>query len=72
MADHIRFHLDEHIHPAVAKALRKLGVDVTTTVEAGLRTEDDQSHLRYAIESRRVIVTHDGDFLRLAIKTPDH
>jgi len=72
VADRIRFHLDEHIHPAVAKALRKFGVDVTTTVEAGLRTEDDQAHLGYAIEAQRVIVTHDADFLRLAAQTPDH
>ena len=41
MADKIRFHLDEHIDPAVARALRRHGADVTTTVEAGLRTKSD-------------------------------
>ncbi|MFH1920766.1 MAG: hypothetical protein ABIP48_12860 [Planctomycetota bacterium] len=32
----IRYHLDEHVDPAVAEGLRQRGVDVTTTVEAGL------------------------------------
>ena len=39
MADRIRFHLDEHVDPAIATALRRAGIDVTTTVEAGLRTK---------------------------------
>jgi hypothetical protein len=38
MTDRLRFHLDEHIDPDVARALRRYGIDVTTTVEAGLRT----------------------------------
>lgn len=33
MAGVIRFHLDEHIDPAVAAALRRVGVDVTTTMK---------------------------------------
>jgi hypothetical protein len=37
MADRIRFHLDEHVDPAIAAALHRAGIDVTTTVEAGLR-----------------------------------
>jgi hypothetical protein len=37
MADRIRFHLDEHVDPAIATALRRAGIDVTTTNEAGLR-----------------------------------
>jgi hypothetical protein len=35
MADRIRFHLDEHVDPAIATALRRAGIDVTTTNEAG-------------------------------------
>jgi hypothetical protein len=41
MADRIRFHLDEHVDPAIASALRRAGIDVTTTIGAGLRTKDD-------------------------------
>lgn len=66
MADRIRFHLDEHVDPAIANALRRAGIDVTTTIEAGLRTKDDETHLRFARDEGRVIVTRDQDFLRLA------
>ena len=72
MPERVRFHLDEHIPSTVAQALRKYGIDVTTTVEAGLRTSNDQQHLRYARTTGRVIVTYDADFLRLASETRDH
>jgi predicted nuclease of predicted toxin-antitoxin system len=72
MADRIRFHLDEHVDPAIAAALRRAGIDVTTTIQAGLRTQDDESHLRFARDERRVIVTRDQDFLRLAKGALDH
>jgi predicted nuclease of predicted toxin-antitoxin system len=72
MADRIRFHLDEHVDPAIAAALHRAGIDVTTTVEAGLRTQDDEAHLRFARDKGRVIVTRDQDFLRLADGASDH
>jgi predicted nuclease of predicted toxin-antitoxin system len=72
MADRIRFHLDEHVDPAIANALRRAGIDVTTTIEAGLRTQDDVAHLRFARNEARVIVTRDQDFLRLASSAFDH
>jgi predicted nuclease of predicted toxin-antitoxin system len=72
MTDRIRFHLDEHIDPDVARALRRYGIDVTTTVEAGLRTQSDVAQLEFAIRERRVLVTHDADFLRLAERVSQH
>jgi len=42
MAERIRFHLDEHVDPDIARALRRHGTDVTTTVEAGLRTQSER------------------------------
>jgi len=48
MAERIRFHLDEHVDPAIAIAVRRAGIDVTTTSEAGLRTKDDETHLDFA------------------------
>lgn len=72
MADRIRFHLDEHVDPAIATALRRAGIDVTTTNEAGLRTQDDEAHLRFARAGGRVIVTRDQDFLGLANTASDH
>lgn len=65
MREPLRFHLDEHVPPIVAVALRRRGIDVTTSVDVGLRTADDRTQLTYAAQSMRVIVTHDADFLRL-------
>jgi len=62
----MRFHLDEHLPHAIAEGLRRRGIDVTTTVEAGLRGASNDVHLAYALEQRRVIVTNDPDFLVLA------
>ena len=72
MADRIRFHLDEHVDPAIATALRRAGIEVTTTIEAGLRTKNDEAHLRFARTEGRVIVIRDQDFLRLAAQMGDH
>jgi predicted nuclease of predicted toxin-antitoxin system len=72
MADRIRFHLDEHVDPAIAYALRRAGIEVSTTNDAGLQTQDDATHLRFARNEGRVIVTRDQDFLRLASGGVDH
>ncbi len=68
----ISYHLDEHINPRVAEALRLHGVDVTTTIEADLRTADDQTQFQFATTQRRVFVTQDSDFLQLAKAAPVH
>jgi len=60
-----RVYLDEHVGHAVASALRRLGLDVQTVVEAGLRGADDRAQLAHALRERRILVTYDADFLRL-------
>lgn len=72
MAERIRFHLDEHVDPDIARALRRYGIDVTTTIEAGLRTQRDEAQLAFIRQERRVVVTHDADFLRFASRSIDH
>jgi predicted nuclease of predicted toxin-antitoxin system len=72
LADRIRFHLDEHVDPAVAIALRRAGIDVTTTNEVGLRTKDDAAQLNFARDAVRVMVTRDHDFLRLVSGATKH
>ena len=72
MADRIRFHLDEHIDLDIARALRRHGIDVTTTVDAKLRTKSDTDQWNYAHDSGRVVVTHDADFLRLSATYSGH
>jgi predicted nuclease of predicted toxin-antitoxin system len=65
MARTIRFHLDENCHRAIAEGLRRRGVDVTTTPEAGLLQASDEKHITYASPLGRVIFTQDRDFLKL-------
>ena len=68
----ISFHLDEHISPALADALRRRGIDVTTTVEAGLEEAEDRDHLSFAASAGRVVITQDVDFLRLHAEGVPH
>lgn len=70
--DKIRFHLDEHIDPAIADALRRHGIDVTTTIQAGLRTMNDDAQLAFIRAGHRVMVSSDTDFLRFAGSNSDH
>jgi len=61
----IRFHLDENCTGAIATGLRRHGVDVTTTPEAGLLGATDPEHVAYALPLGRIIFTQDGDFLAI-------
>lgn len=51
MRDRVRFHPDESVDLAVARALRRHGVDVATTPETGLRTASDKRQLEFAVRS---------------------
>lgn len=68
----IRFHLDEHVPSAVAAGLRQLGIDVTTTADAGLLGATDEAHITFALGEVRVIFTQDDDFLVLASQGVEH
>jgi hypothetical protein len=67
----IQFHLDENVDPAIATGLKRHGIDVTTTTDAGLLRAPDEEQVAYGIQSERVIFTQDKDFLRIhATGTP--
>ena len=68
----IRYHLDEHVHPAVAAGLRQRGVDIKTTVEAGLTSTSDEDQLAFAAGEGRVFVTRDRHFLVLDSENVPH
>ena len=68
----IRFHLDEHLPTALAKALRRYGYDVSTCQEAGILGSEDGAHLRFAVGAGRVLVTHDDDFLGPLVRSAPH
>jgi len=65
MSRTIRFHLDENCSKAIAEGLRRRGIDVTTTPEAGLMRAIDEQQAAYCLTSGRVLFTQDADFLRL-------
>ena len=72
MSRRIRFHLDEQVNSVVARELRCRGIDVTTTVEARLRTQSDEAQLDFICQEERVLFTQDDDFLRIASCTKNH
>jgi predicted nuclease of predicted toxin-antitoxin system len=68
----VTFHLDEHIPPALADALRNRGIDVTITADAALTGTGDREHLAFAANAGRVVITQDVDFLRLHAEGTPH
>jgi predicted nuclease of predicted toxin-antitoxin system len=68
----IRYHLDEHCPRALAEGLRRRGIDVTTTPDAGLLHATDEEHVAFALPEGRVIFTRDDDFLALHARGVPH
>lgn len=68
----IRIYADEHISPKVVLGLRKRGIDIVTTGEAGRLGASDAVQLSYAKENGRVLLTHDADFLRMHVQGVEH
>ena len=52
-----RLHLNEHISWHLASQLRKLGFDVTSTIELKMEEDDDAVQLAFAVSQHRAIVS---------------
>lgn len=72
MSERIRFHLDENVSSAIADGLRRRGIDVATTAEAGLIGASDEMQLAFAHQSGRLLFTLDNDFQRLHAQGKPH
>ena len=72
MSRTIRFHPDENCPRALADGLRRRGIDVTTTPEAGLLEATDEEQTAYALGEGRVIFTQDEDFLAIQASGTPH
>lgn len=72
MGQPVKLYLDEQIPRAVAHGLRQRGLDVVAAAEAGLLGAADEEHLAFARSQGRVILTQDGDFLRLHATGAEH
>jgi predicted nuclease of predicted toxin-antitoxin system len=61
-----KYFTDEDVYAAVSLALRKAGFDAVATPEAGRMRQTDESHLAWAANQDRVLVTFNvGHFAAL-------
>ena len=65
MAEPIRYYADQHVPQPIVEGLRRRGIDVLTARDAGRCGREDPDQLALAASMRRVVVTHDPDFLAL-------
>jgi predicted nuclease of predicted toxin-antitoxin system len=72
VAGQVKFYFDEHVPRAVADGLKRRGVDVLTTQEAGRAGLPDDEQVDFALGQERVIVTMDSDYIALAAKGTRH
>lgn len=68
----IKYYTDEHIPSAGVAGLRRRGIDVLTTAEAGMLGATDEAQLALATEQQRVLFTQDDDFLALHATGIEH
>lgn len=68
----IQFYLDENVNPVIAEQLTRFGIDAVSVRDLEQLGDSDESHLQRATKMRRVLCTHDQDFLRLASETTKH
>ena len=59
----VQFLFDEHLPNAFVRAVRNLGIDVLTSQQTGLLQQPDDHYIRLGLETGRVIVTLDEDYL---------
>ena len=64
----LALYMDEHIPSAITDELRNRGLDVLTVREDNRTGTADPIILRRAFELRRVMVTEDHDYERIAIE----
>lgn len=68
----ISIYLDEHIPATIARGLKRRGIDVLTTQDAGLSGSSDLEQLAFCKKFERVIVTFDSDYLILVEQGVEH
>ena len=63
-AKHTKFLVDENVPEEIAEHLREIwNVNVELAAEVGLKGKDDHAVFAYAWREKRVLLTHDDDFL---------
>lgn len=70
MPDH-RFLLDANMPRSSAEIMRSMGLDVEDVRDIGMKASSDHAIIRYALETKRIVVTRDMDFGEL-LRYPLH
>ena len=72
MATKVRFYLDENVQVAIARQLRRRGIDVVTVRDLEELGDENINHLERATSLGRVLCTHDADYVELAASGVEH
>ena len=63
----LKFYLNESVNIAVANGLIRRDVEAISAKDIGNLGLSDEERLTYAIKNNLVIITHDADFLSMAM-----
>ncbi len=58
----LKFYTDTHVDKQVAIQLRARGVDIVRCQDMGLEDANDETHLTYAAQQDRILITFDQGF----------
>lgn len=64
--------IDENVSRAVARGLRRRNIDAVALREVDRLGLPDESQLQWAYEQRRVVITHDEDYVSLGFGSTSH
>ena len=65
----IKIYADENVNVAIIEGLRRRGVEAWSAIDKGKLGLSDEEQLRYALEEKATIFTHDDDFLSMATES---
>ena len=68
----LRFYLDENLPVVIAEQLKQRGIEAVTVRELGALGDEDDNHLKRAIEMTCVLCTFDTDYVQLASSGMEH
>ena len=58
----LKFYTDTHVYKQITIQLRTYEVDIVRCQEVGLEDADDETHLEYAAQHTRILITFDNGF----------
>ncbi len=59
---------DENVHYSLIRELKRLNVDVLPVVDTNFRGVADEELVEIANRTRRILLTRDSDFVKIALK----